>query len=126
MSKLYRFANRIIGNYSSQFGRRIEKAIQTEQKQAIKEIYVEERKEHADQARELFKKLCHAGKIRKAEQSALRELLECRLGGYAEEYKGMRFDNEFHRLYTMLKSYHLDQSDWHVIFESLERIQHSS
>jgi hypothetical protein len=123
---MFKLLNHVAGNYGRQFGKEIAIAIQAEQKQAIKEIYVEERKEYADQARELFRQLCHAGEIRKEQQKALRSLIETLLGSYAEEYKRKHYDNEFHRLYTMLKSYHLDQSDWHVILKSLDEIQHSS
>jgi TRAP-type mannitol/chloroaromatic compound transport system substrate-binding protein len=126
MSKLFRFANHVVGNYSREFGNQIAKAIQAEQKQAIKEIYIEERKEYADQARELFKKLCHQGKIRKEQQQVLRHLIETLLGSYAEEYKKKRYDNEFHRLYTYLKAYHLDKDDWEQIMVALEQIQYSS
>jgi hypothetical protein len=126
MSKPYRFVNHVIGNYSKQFGRRIAKAVQAEQKQAIKEIYVEERKECADRVRNDFKALCHAGWIKGKELKELRILLESCLGSYVSEYKGWKFDNEFHRLYTYLKSYHLDKGDWKRIQEYLEQIQKSS
>jgi hypothetical protein len=123
---MLRMLNYVIGNHSRQFGKEITKAMQTEQKQAIKEIYTEERKECADQARKLFKTLCHAGKIRKEQQKALRSLIETLLGSYAAEYKGKHYDNEFHRLYTYLKAYHLDNSDWDKIMTALEEIQKSS
>jgi hypothetical protein len=126
MSKLYSFVRHQVGRYGDNFGHQIAKAIQTEQKQAIKEIYVEERKEYADEARELFKELCHAGKIRKEQQKALRQLIEALLGSYANEYKRKHYDNEFHRLYTYLKAYHLDKDDWDKIMTALEQIQKSS
>jgi hypothetical protein len=126
MSKLYSFVRHQVGRYGDNFGNQIAKAIQTEQKQAIKEIYIDERKEYADQARELFRTLCHAGKIRKEQQKVLRGLIETLLGSYAEEYKRKKYDNEFHRLYTYLKAYHLDKSDWDAILTKLEEIQYSS
>jgi hypothetical protein len=126
MSKLYGIIRHQIGRYGDNFGHQIAKAIETEQKQAIKEIYIEERKESADQARELFKSLCHAGKIRKEQQKALRSLIETLLGSYAAEYKRKHYDNEFHRLYTYLKAYYLDKSDWEQIQTFLEQIQKSS
>ena len=126
MSRLYSFIRHQLGRHGDNFGNQIAKAIQTEQKQAIKEIYVEERKEYADQARELFKALCHAGKIRKEQQKALRSLIETLLGSYAVEYKRKHYNNEFHRLYTYLKAYHLDKSDWDRIMTALEEIQRSS
>jgi hypothetical protein len=121
---MFKLLNFVAGNYGRQFGREIAKAIQQEQKQAIKEIYNEERKEHADEARELFKQLCHAGKIRKEQQKLLRSFIESLLGSYAAEYK--RYDNEFHRLYTYLKAYHLDKDDWDKIMTALDQIQKSS
>ena len=126
MSKLYGFIRHQIGSYGDNIGNRIERAIQEEQKRALEEIYIAERKDSADQARELFKALCHQGKIRKAEQKALRSLIEDLLGSYAEEYKSKKYDNEFHRLYTYLKSYHLDKDDWNIIIRTLEQIQQSS
>ena len=69
---------------------------------------------------------CHQGRIKKAELQMLRGLIETRLGGFAEEYKGWKFDNEFHRIYTYLRSYHLDEQDWHSVLKSLDEIQHSS
>jgi hemerythrin-like domain-containing protein len=126
MSKLYSFARRQLGAWGNNVGSQIAKAIKQEQKQAIKEIYVEERKEYADEARELFKKLCHAGKIRKEQQKLLRSLIETLLGSYANEYKRKHYDNEFHRLYTYLKAYHLDKDDWDKIMTALEQIQYSS
>jgi hypothetical protein len=126
MSKLFRFANHVVGNCSRQFGKQIARAIEKEQKQAIKTIYVEERKEYADEARELFKQLCHAGKIRKEQQKLLRSLIETLLGSYTNEYKRKHYDNEFHRLYTYLKAYHLDKDDWNKILTALEEIQYSS
>jgi hypothetical protein len=126
MSKLFKFASHVLGGYGNKFGREITKVIQTEQKQAIKEIYIEERKDFADQVRLKFNLLCHEGKIRKEQQQALRKLIESLLGGYAAEYKSMRFDNEFHRIYTMLRSYHLDESDCEEIKSILEQIQYSS
>jgi hypothetical protein len=126
MSKLYGFIRHQVGRYGDNFGHQIAKAIETEQKQAIKEIYIEERKEYADEARELFKTLCHAGKIRKEQQKVLRSLIEILLGSYAAEYKRKHYDNEFHRLYTYLKAYHLDKDDWDKILTVLEQIQYSS
>jgi molecular chaperone GrpE (heat shock protein) len=126
MSKLFKFASHVLGGYGDKFGREIARAIQTEQKQAIKEIYIEERKEYADQVRQKFGILCHAGKIKKEQLKMVRSLLESILGGYAVEYKDMRFDNEFHRIYTMLKSYHLDNNDCEEIMSALDQIQHSS
>ena len=95
MSKLYGFIRRQIGAYGYSIGRRIEKVMQEEQKHAVKNIYIIERKMYADQARELFKRLCHAGKIRKKEQRELRKLIEELLGSYAEEYNRKRYNNEF-------------------------------
>jgi hypothetical protein len=126
MSKLYRFIRHQAGQYGDNFGHQIARAIQTEQKQAIKEIYIGERKQYADQAREQFKALCHAGKIKKEQMKMLRSLLETLLGSYVSEYKSMKFDNEFHRLYTYLRAYHLDKSDWDKILTAMDQIQHSS
>lgn len=126
MSKLYSFVRRQARAWGNNLGKEIEKAIEAEQKQAIKEIYIEERKEYADEARELFKQLCHAGKIRKEQQKALRSLIETLLGSYAAEHKRKHYDNEFHRLYTYLKDYHLDRDDWDKILTALEQIQQSS
>jgi hypothetical protein len=123
---MFKFLKFVAGNYGRQFGKEIATAIQAEQKQAIKKIYVEERKKYADEARELFKQLCHAGKIRKEQQQMLRNLIETLLGSYAEEYKRKHYDNEFHRLYTYLKAYHLDKNDWDKIITALEQIQKSS
>jgi hypothetical protein len=126
MSKLFKFASHVLGGYGDKFGRQIARAIENEQKVAIKEIYIDERKPYADQAREQFKKLCHQGKIRKEQMKMLRSLIETLLGSYAAEYKKKKYDNEFHRLYTYLKAYHLDKSDWDKILTKLEEIQHSS
>jgi hypothetical protein len=126
MSKLYSFIRHQLGRHGDSIGNQISKAIVKEQEQAIKEIYIKERKEYADQARDQFKKLCHQGKIKKAQLKTLRSLIETLLGSYAAEYRRMKFDNEFHRLYTYLKAYHLDKSDWDKILTALEEIQYSS
>jgi hypothetical protein len=126
MSKLYSFIRHSIGRQGDSIGNQISKAIEKEQEEAIKEIYIEERKQYADQAREQFKKLCHAGKIKKAQLKTLRSLMETLLGSYVGEYKAKHYDNEFHRLYTYLKAYHLDKNDWDKILTALEEIQYSS
>jgi uncharacterized protein (DUF4415 family) len=126
MGSMYRFANFLVKGKVSKMAQQINRAIEKEQKDAIKQIYETERKEYADQARELFKSLCHEGKIKKEQQQALRKLLEDCLGSFKQEYKGWRFDNEFHRLYTYLRSYHLDEGDWHRIHDFLEQIQKGS
>lgn len=126
MSKIYGLACRFLKGYTKNISKEFTKAIKEEQKEAIKEIYENERKRYADQARKLFNALCRQGKIRKEQQKSLRYLLENCLGDYVEEYKGWKFDNEFHRLYTYLRSYHLDEGDWNRIQTFLEQIQKSS
>ena len=44
------------------------------------------------------------------------------MGGFAEDYKKMKFDNEFHRIYTYFKCWHLDAEDWQTIIEHLNKI----
>jgi hypothetical protein len=126
MGKGYRFASYLVKGNASKFGREFANALKKEQKEELKEIYERERKQYADMARTQFNMLCHKGKIRSEELKTLRQLIESLLGSYAAEYKRMKFDNEFHRIYTMLMSYHLDEHDWNSILITLEEIQYSS
>ena len=109
---MFKMAKKGIRLYSEKLARDYKRLLDKEQKEAIKNIYERERQPYADQVKNEFNILCHQGRIKKAEQKELRILLEKLLGGYVSEYKSMRFDNEFHRLYTYLRSYHLDRDDF--------------
>lgn len=126
MGKGYRLASYFVKGSTSKFGRKFANAIKKKQKEELKEIYERERKQYADVARAQFNMLCHKGKIKSEELKTLKQLIESLLGSYAADYKRMKFDNEFHRIYTMLMSYHLDESDWSRIIIALEEIQYSS
>lgn len=124
--KVFRTANRAIKMYSSRTAKQVAKERKKAENELYKQLWEKERKHYYEEARNIFNKLCHQGKIKKRQQEALRHLLERRIAGYMKDYKKMQFDNEFHRIYTYLKCYHLNKSDWEEILEYLYEIQKSS
>lgn len=121
--KVFRTANRAIKMYSSRTAKQVAKERKKAENELYKQLWEKERKHYYEEARNMFNQLCKQGKIRRSQQQALRNILESKMGEYAKEYKNMRFDNEFHRIYTYMKSYHLDQGDWEEIMEYLYEIQ---
>ena len=124
--KIFRTANRAIRMYSSRTAKQVAKERKKAENELYKQLWEKERKHYYEEARNMFNQLCKQGKIRRSQQQALRNILESKMGEYAKEYKNMRFDNEFHRIYTYLKCYHLNKSDWEEILEYLYEIQKSS
>jgi hypothetical protein len=44
------------------------------------------------------------------------------LGELVDDYKGMKFNNDCHRLYTYFKNYSLNERDWQKINQFLVAI----
>jgi hypothetical protein len=102
--------------------------------QMIKEIYKNEREQLYLQNRDLFRDLMKEGKLSRENILYLRYLVEDCLGEYIHDFdnythvkkiKGKDgkereverrgFENDCHRLYVMMKSYHLNENDWQKI-----------
>jgi hypothetical protein len=52
----------------------------------------------------------------------LRKLLEESMGDLKHEYDGWKFDNEFHRIYTYMKNWHIDVYQWEEIIDFLNEV----
>lgn len=93
---------------------------------ARKELYDREIKPYYEETQHLFNRMCKAGQITSDELYLLRVLIEDCLGVYKQQYKSMKFKNEFHRIYTYLKSWYLDKMDFLQIQAYLEEISQNS
>lgn len=89
----------------------------------IDEIYERERKLLYMQARDLFNQLMHAGSLSHREIIYLEDMIKRSLGSYIDEYKGYKFKNNAHRIYTLMKNTHIDVQDWKRIIYFLEQMQ---
>lgn len=123
---VFKLANKAIRRYSSKLAKQAAEERKKAEHKLYKQIWEKERKHYYEEARTIFNQLCHEGKIKREQQKTLLNLLENLLGEYTKEYKKMKFDNEFHKIYTYMKSWHLNESDWEEILEYLYEIQESS
>jgi ABC-type dipeptide/oligopeptide/nickel transport system permease component len=91
----------------------------------IKEIYINERKPYYEECRILFNTLCKRGKMHKEDVTLIKMLLESSLGDYVSEYKGYKFQNEYQRVYTYMKNWHITKQDWERILIFLNELYES-
>jgi hypothetical protein len=87
-----------------------------------KETYDQNIKPYYEAAQKRFNQLCKEGKIESDELYLLRVLIEECLGTSVIQYKGTKFKNGFHRVYTYLKCWELDKSDFSSIMDYLNEI----
>jgi hypothetical protein len=102
----------------------------------IKEIWERERKGYYEIARELFHSAMKQGKLSREQILHVRRLLEDSLGNYVHDFddyykvvkkgnkevKVMGFENDCHRIYTYMKSYHISVEDWQRIIDFLNKV----
>jgi hypothetical protein len=98
------------------------KEVNLREYQAIKEIWKQEREPLYLKNRNLFRDLMKEGKLTRDDILQLRNLVEGCLGDLVDDYKGMKFNNDCHRLYTYFKNYSLNERDWQKINQFLNRI----
>lgn len=100
-----------------------QKEVRKKEDEYYKFVWEKERKEYYLTTRDKFKQLCKEGRIRKQQQKDLIWLLERLIAGFMKDYRTMEFENEFHRIYTYLKCWHLDADDWERINKYLDKVQ---
>lgn len=75
------------------------------------------------QARNLFNTLMKEGRLSHNEIVYLDRLVQRLLGEFVHHYDNFTFENTCHRIYTMLKSSHLDKHDFQEIIDYLKECE---
>jgi hypothetical protein len=113
----------VIGKKTKEFTEQQKRVEKESLDKKIDEIYQKERMGYYHDVHCLFGQLIKAGKIGKVEISKIKKMINDSLGCYVRDYRGKKYKNDIHEIYSKMKSKHIDKKEWVEILEYLNELK---